>query len=39
MLWASGEALHWLTAPHPAGKPPAPTDAPMETVAVAASDV
>lgn len=33
----SGEALHWLTAPHPAGKPPVPTDAPMETVA--ASDV
>lgn len=34
----SGEALRWLRAPHPAGKPPIPTDAPMETVAVAASE-
>lgn len=33
----SGEALRWLTAPHPAGKPPVPTDAPMETVAATAS--
>jgi hypothetical protein len=32
----SGEALRWLTAPHLAGKSPVPTDAPMETVAVAA---
>jgi hypothetical protein len=34
----SGEALRWLRAPRPAGKPPVPTDAPMKTVAIAASE-
>ncbi len=34
----SGEALRWLRAPHPAGKPPAPTGVPVEAVAVAAPE-
>lgn len=32
----SGEALHWLRAPRPAGKHPAPTAVPLETATVAA---
>ena len=34
----SGEALRRLKAPHPAGKPPTPTDAPVEIVPVAPSE-
>ena len=34
----SGEALRWLTAPHPAGKLPAPTGVPMETVTILAPE-
>jgi hypothetical protein len=34
----SGEALRWLRAPHPAGKPPTPTDAPVEIVPVVAPE-